>query len=115
MATPPQQDGDAVAASTAAEQGSAHSGNLRTPNPAEKSAESQARLDLFDADIDLEGGSSDRAGTVEHHEIRARRVAGIVATVDQLLPGGGDNRAAHGQADGNPPTDLLAIGTQFDN
>ncbi|GKT55660.1 hypothetical protein ColTof4_14085 [Colletotrichum tofieldiae] len=89
------------------------SGDLRAPVPAEKSAESQARLDLFDADIDLEGASSDHAGTVGHHEGRARRVAGTLATVDQLLPGGGDNEAAHAQANGNPPTELLAVGEHF--
>ncbi|GKT43282.1 uncharacterized protein ColSpa_03463 [Colletotrichum spaethianum] len=91
------------------------SGNLRVPASAEeKAVESYARLDPFLADIDLEGASSNHAGTSQRDESRIRRLVGQVATVNQLLPSGGGGGAAHDEATGNPPTELLRIGAHFE-
>ncbi|KAK2034258.1 hypothetical protein LX32DRAFT_689378 [Colletotrichum zoysiae] len=115
MKTSSQQSGNADAASNAAEQGSAYSGNPRVRNTAEEnSAETRARLGLFLADIDLQGRSSDHIGTAEHHAARARRVLSAVTAVDQLLPNGGGNKPADSQADDKPPMDLQGVGAQFD-
>ncbi|KAK2041580.1 hypothetical protein LZ31DRAFT_567854 [Colletotrichum somersetense] len=115
MKASPQQNGNADAASNAAEQGSAYSGNPRVRNTAEgNSAETRARLGLFLADIDLQGRSSDHIGTAEHHTARAQRVLGAVTAVDQLLLSGGGSKPADGQADDKPPMDLQGLGAQFD-
>ncbi|KAK2015463.1 hypothetical protein LZ32DRAFT_616126 [Colletotrichum eremochloae] len=115
MAASSQQNGNADAASNAAEQGSAYSGNPHVPNMAQQnSVETHARLVLFLADPDLHVFSSDHAGTVEHHDSRSRRVFGALTAVDQLLPKVKGNGPADSQADDNPPMDLKGTGAQFD-
>ncbi|KAK1977693.1 hypothetical protein LZ30DRAFT_752661 [Colletotrichum cereale] len=110
MVNSSQHNGNADAASTTAEQGSAYNDNPHVPN----TAEDHTRLGLFLPDIELQGCSSDHAGTVEHHDARAHRVASVVTVVSQLLPNEGGSEPAGGQANANRPTDLQGIGAQFD-
>ncbi|KAK1968399.1 hypothetical protein LY78DRAFT_434606 [Colletotrichum sublineola] len=116
MAASAQQNGNADAASTAAEQGSAYSGNPHVPNTAEQNSVEiyERRLGLFLVDTDLQGSSSDHAGTVEHHSARTQRVFGAITAVNQLLPSGGGSGTSDGQADDKPPMDLQSTGAQFD-
>ncbi|KAK1585146.1 uncharacterized protein LY79DRAFT_519414 [Colletotrichum navitas] len=114
MEASPNQNGNADAASNAAEQGSAYSGNSG-PNTAEQnSAENRARLGQFLSDTALRGRSSDHAGTAEHQDARTQRVVGAVTAIDQLLPNEGGNESTNGQAADNLLMDLQGIGRQFD-